>query len=86
MDQKDIYKEMMRYMKYMYDLSMMSMQMMFDHADKVQEFLVAQGGTHHEESRKYLADWIGASKKTRDEYIRMMNENFQKMEDYLKIE
>jgi polyhydroxyalkanoate synthesis regulator phasin len=86
MDQKDLYKEMMRYMRYMYDLSMKSMQMMFDHADKVLEFIISQGGTQHEESRKYLSDWIGNAKKTRDDYIRMMNENFQKMENYFKSE
>jgi polyhydroxyalkanoate synthesis regulator phasin len=84
MDQKDLFKEMIRYMKYMYDLSMKSMQMMFDHADKVMEFIISQGNSSHEESRKYLMDWINNAKKNRDDYIRMMNENFQKMEDYFK--
>lgn len=84
MDQKDIFKEMMRYMKYMYDLSMKSMQMMFDHADKVTEFIISQDGSSQDDSRKYMMDWLGNAKKTRDDYIRMMNENFQKMEDYFK--
>jgi len=70
----------------MYDLSMKSMQMMFDHADKVLEFIVSQGTTHHEETKQYLLEWIANAKKARDDYIRMMNENFQKMENFFKGE
>ena len=50
MDQKDLFKEMVRYMKYMYDLSMKSMQMMFDHADKIIEFVMSQGDASHDEN------------------------------------
>ncbi len=84
MEHKDLLREMIRYMKYMYDLSMKSSQMMYDHADKVLEFMVSQGDTTNDEHRKYLMDWIGDAKKVRDNYIRMMNENFGKMEDYFK--
>jgi len=83
-DYNQILIEMTRYMQFLFQQSISSMQMMFEHADKMMAYGLEQGDTTQEESRKRFREWLDNSKKIRDEYVKLMNEQFQKIESHYK--
>ncbi len=84
MDNKDALTEMLRYMRTMYEMSMTSTQAVCDYADKVFELTLLQNKAAQEENRKFLKDWIQHCKKVRDDYFRLMNENFLQIQNHFK--
>lgn len=84
MDDKDILREMLRYMRTMYEMSMTSTQALCSYADKVFEITLVHNRAAQEERRKFLSEWINQCKACRDEYFRTMNENFLEIQDYFK--
>jgi hypothetical protein len=74
--------EMTRYMKYLFEQSRISMQMMFDHADRVTDFVLSQGDVGRDEGQKRLKEWLEDSKKIRDDYMKQMGEHFKRIDSY----
>lgn len=85
-DYNKIMVEMTKYMKYLFEQSTASVQMMFDHADKMMDFAVDQGDTTQDETRKRFKEWLESSKKIRDDYIKLMDEHFKKIEEHFETE
>jgi len=75
--------EMTRYMRFLFEQSRMSMQMMFDHADRMTDFILSQGGTGKEEGQKRFKELLESSKQIRDSYLKQMAEHFKKIDSYL---
>jgi hypothetical protein len=86
MESKDITREMIRYMRTMYEMSMTSTQALCNYADKVFELTLLRSTAAQEENRRFFKDWIEHCKKARDDYFRVMNENFLQIQEYFKDE
>ncbi len=83
-DYNKILIEMIRYMQFLFEQSINSTQMMFEHADKMLLYAVEQGDVTQEESRKRFTEWMDTSKKLRDDYVKVMREQFDQIEAYYK--
>jgi polyhydroxyalkanoate synthesis regulator phasin len=83
-DYNKILVEMIRYMQFLFEQSINSTQMMFEHADKMLLYAVEQGDVTQDESRKHFNEWMETSKKLRDDYVKVMREQFEQIEAYYK--
>lgn len=82
MDQKQMFKQMLDFNKTSFNNSFNAMVMVQDQTETMARGLLAQASWMPEEGRKAVQDWIDACKKGREEYKKLVDDAFKKVETY----
>jgi hypothetical protein len=82
MDQKQLFKQMLDFQKTTFDNSFNAMVLLQEQTEKASVTLLDQATWLPEEGRKAIDEWIAAYKKGREEYKKLVDENFSKVEDF----
>ena len=82
MDQKQILKQMIEFNKTTFDNSFSALVMLQEQTEKMVNAFVTQAPWLPEEGKKVLDNWVKAYKKGRDDYKKLVDESFKKVEDF----
>ncbi len=82
MDQKQIARQMIQFNKTAFDNSFNALTMVYDQNEKMVGSFLEQAAWLPEEGRKAISDWMGAYKKGCDDFKKLVDENYQKVEDF----
>lgn len=82
MDQKQIAKQMIQFNKTAFDNSFNAMTMVYDQNEKMVGSFLQQAAWLPEDGRKAISDWMNAYKKGSANFKNLVDENYQKVEDF----
>ena len=82
MDQKDYFKQMIAFNRTAFDGSFAALVTFQEQADRMTAAMLEQATWLPEEGRKAISDWAAACKKGREDFKKMVDESFQKVEAY----
>jgi polyhydroxyalkanoate synthesis regulator phasin len=67
-----------------FDNTFNAMAMLQEQSERMANTMLEQATWLPEEGRKVITDWVDAYKKGRENFKRMIDENFQKVDEYFK--
>ncbi len=82
MDQKAMLKQMVEFNKTTFDNSFKTMIMLQEQTETMVNTLLGQATWLPEEGKKVINDWVKAFKKGRDDYKKLVDQSFAKVEDF----
>ena len=82
MDQKAIAKQMIEFNKAAFDNSFNAMMMLQEQSEKMVNTFLEQASWLPEEGTKAINEWVKAYKKGREDFKKLIDENFKKVEDF----
>ena len=82
MDQKAMLKQMVEFNKTTFDNSFKTMVMLQEQTETMVNPLLGQATWLPEEGKKVINDWVKAYKKGRDDYKKLVDQSFTKVEDF----
>ena len=82
MDQKAIFKQMVDFNKATFDNSFNAMGMVQEQAERMLNMSLEQATWLPEEGKKVIDEWIKAYKKGREDFKKIVDENFAKVEAF----
>jgi hypothetical protein len=82
MDQNAILKQLMDFQKTTVDNSFNAMKMVQEQTEKIARSFLDQANWLPEEGKKVVDQWVSAYKKGQEDYKKVVDENFKKVEDY----
>lgn len=82
MDNQQITKQMIKFNKTAFDNSFSTMTMVYEQNEKMVETFLAQATWMPEEGKKAIQDWLSAYRNGCDDFKKMVDENYAKVEDY----
>jgi len=82
MDQKQMAKQMLQFNKTAFDNTFNAMTMVYDQNEKMVGTFLQQATWLPEDGRKAISDWMDAYKKGCDNFQKLVDENYQKVEDF----
>jgi len=82
MDQKVILKQMIDFNKTAFDNTFSTMNMVQEQTEKMFGTMIDQNPWLPEEGKKAIQGWVSTYKQGCDEFKKMADENFSKVEDY----
>jgi polyhydroxyalkanoate synthesis regulator phasin len=82
MDQKQLFKQMMEFNKASFDNTFNAIVMMQEQAERATNTLVEQATWLPAEGKTAISEWVKTYKKGRDDFKKMMDENFKKVADF----
>jgi polyhydroxyalkanoate synthesis regulator phasin len=82
MDQKQLFKQMFDFNKATFDNTFNAMVMLQEQTEKMANSMLDQATWLPQEGRKVISDWIDAYKKGRETYKKMVDDGFQKVQEY----
>ena len=82
MDQKQILKQMIEFNKTTFDNSFSALVMLQEQTEKMVNTFIQQAPWLPEDGKKVLDNWVKAYKSGRDEYKKLVDESFKKVEDF----
>ncbi len=82
MDQKQIARQMIQFNKTAFDNSFNAMTMVSQQNEKMVGAFLDQATWLPEEGKKAISDWMTAYKKGSDDFKKLVDENYQKVEDF----
>ena len=82
MDQINMLKQMVEFNKTTFDNSFKAMVMLQEQTETMMNTMLGQATWLPEEGRKAIKDWVKAYKKGRDEFKKLVEESFEKVEDF----
>jgi polyhydroxyalkanoate synthesis regulator phasin len=82
MDQKVMLKQMVEFNKSTFDNSFKAMVMLQEQTEKMVNTMLGQATWLPEEGKKALKDWVKSYKKGRDDFKKLVDESFKKVEDF----
>ena len=82
MDQKAIFKQMVDFNKATFDNSFSAMGMVQEQAERMLNMSLEQATWLPEEGKKVIDEWIKAYKKGREDFKKIVDENFAKVEAF----
>jgi len=82
MDQKAMLKQMVEFNKTTFDNSFKTMVMLQEQTETMVNTLLGQATWLPEEGKKVINDWVKAYKKGRDDYKKLVDQSFTKVEDF----
>jgi len=80
MDQKQIFKQMLDFNKSSFTNAFNAMVMVQDQTETMSNSLLEQATWLPEEGKKAIHDWIEACKKGREEYKKLVEEAYKKVQ------
>jgi 4-alpha-glucanotransferase len=82
MEHYQFLKQMTQFNKTAFDSSYNAMCMFREHNEKMATSLLDQATWMPEEGKKAINDWVNAYKKGREDFKKVVDENFKKVEDF----
>jgi len=82
MDQKQIAKQMVQFNKTAFDNSFKAMSLVYEQHEKMMDACMGQANWMPEEGQKALKDWMASYKKGCEDFKKMVDENYAKVEAY----
>lgn len=82
MDQKQMAKQMLQFNKTAFDNTFNAMTMVYDQNEKMVGTFLQQASWLPEDGRKAISDWMEAYKKGGENFKNLVDENYQKVEDF----
>ena len=82
MDQKQLAKQMVQFNKTAFDNSFKAMSLVYEQNEKMMEAFLGQAGWLPEEGRKALKEWMASYKKGCQDFKKMVDDNYAKVESY----
>ena len=82
MDQKEILKQMVAFNKTAFDNSFKTMVMLQEQNEAMVNTFLGQATWLPEEGKKAIADWVKTYRKGRDDFKKVVDESFKKVEDF----
>ena len=84
MDQKQVFKQMFDFNKAAFDNTFNAMVMLQEQAERMSNTMLEQATWLPEEGRKVIKDWVDAYKQGRENFKKIVDDNFQKVDDYFQ--
>ena len=84
MDQKAIMKQMIDFNKTTFDNTFSAMVVLQDQTEKMFSTSLEQATWLPEEGKKVINDWIKAYKRGCEDFKKLVDENFARVEEYFK--
>ena len=82
MDQKQMLKQMIDFNKVAFENTFNAMVMLQEQTERTANTILSQATWLPEEGRKAVDDWVNAFKKGRENYKKMVDDGFRKVEEY----
>lgn len=82
MDQKQVLKQMVEFNKTTFDNSFSAMVMLQEQTEKMVNTFLQQATWLPEEGKKVLNEWVKTYKKGRDDYKKLVDQSFKKVEEF----
>jgi len=82
MDQKQLLKQMIDFNKAAFDNSFNAMVMLQEQTERMANTVLEQATWLPEEGKKAINEWVNAYKKGREDFKKIVDENFKKVEDF----
>jgi polyhydroxyalkanoate synthesis regulator phasin len=82
MDQSAFVKQLLDFQKMTIDNSFIAMKTVQEQTEKIAKSFVDQANWLPEDGKKVLDQWVDAYKKGQDNYKKLVDENFKKVEEY----
>jgi hypothetical protein len=82
MDQKQMFKQMFEFNKAAFDNTFNAMVMLQEQSERMANTMLEQATWLPQEGRKVITDWVDAYKKGRENFKKMVDESFHKVEEY----
>jgi hypothetical protein len=85
MDSSKIAKQMINFQKTTFDNTFNAMVLLQEQAETMANTILGQATWMPEEGRKAINDWVNAYKKGREEFKKVVDENFKKVDDFFSV-
>ncbi|WP_419661441.1 hypothetical protein Dvar_18730 [Desulfosarcina variabilis str. Montpellier] len=82
MEHKQITKQMIQFNKTAFDNSFSAMRMVYEQNEKMVEAFLGQASWMPEEGRKAIKDWLAAYRTGCDDFKKMVDDSYAKVDDY----
>jgi len=82
MDQKMLFKQMIDFNKSAFENSFNAMVMLQEQAERAANTILDQATWLPEDGRKAIQDWADSYKKGRDDFKKLIDENYSRVEAY----
>jgi hypothetical protein len=82
MDQSQVFKQMIDFNKAIFDNSFKAMVMVQEQTEKTVNTILEQATWLPEEGKKAIKDWASACKKGTEDFKKIVDDNFKKVEDF----
>ena len=82
MESAKITKQMIDFQKTTFDNTFSAMVMLQEQTERMTNTLLDQAAWLPEEGKKAINDWVKAYKKGREDFKKIVDENFTKVEDF----
>lgn len=82
MDQKQIARQMIQFNKTAFDNSFNAMSMVYEQNEKMVGTFLQQATWIPEEGRKAIENWMQSYKKGCEDFKKLADENYQKVEEF----
>lgn len=84
MDQKQIAAQMIQFNKTAFDNSFKAIAMVYEQNEKMLDTFLAQATWLPEDGKKAIQDWMKSYKTGCDNFKKMVDENYSKVESYFE--
>ena len=84
MEQKQLFKQMIDFNKAAFDNGFNAMLTLQEQTERMATTLLDQATWLPDEGKKAVSDWIDAYKKGRDDYKKLVDESFRKVEEFFE--
>lgn len=82
MDQSAYLRQMIEFQKTTVDNSFNALKMVQEQTEKIAKSFLDQATWLPEEGRKVVDQWVNAYRKGQEDYKKVVDDNFKKVEDY----
>ena len=82
MDQKQLLKQMIDFNKAAFDNSFNAMVMLQEQTERMANTVLEQATWLPEEGKKAINEWVNAYKKGREDFKKVVDDNFKKVEEF----
>ena len=82
MDTGEMGKQMMGFYKASFDTTFNAMVMLQDQTEKMVRSFIEQTTSVPEEGKRVIDEWLKAYKKGREDFKKVVDDNFKKVEDF----
>ena len=82
MDQKQMLKQMIDFNKAAFNNTFIAMVTLQEQVEQMSSTLLAQATWLPEDGKKAIQEWVNTYKKGREDFKQLVDENFQKVEDF----
>jgi hypothetical protein len=83
MDQKDVFRQMMKFNKQTFENTFNALVVFQDQSEALFNGMLDRATWMPEEGRKAVGDWVKAYKKNREDFRKSVNDGFGKLEDFM---